>query len=84
MKNSNINKMIHSVYEMLQDREINPTGTFDKQGRFYAEHGDLISVRSPSKNFPYSQMSACRSLKYVKKVQEKYNIRSVKKLIKEV
>jgi hypothetical protein len=63
---------IINVYNDLKNRVINPSGSFDKAGRFFLEHGDLVNVREPSRSYPYSQMSAGRSLKYVKKVAEKF------------
>jgi len=64
------------VYEKLRDRDINPSGRFDSGGRWYADNDQLISSRSPSRAWPYSQMTACRTLKYVKKVALYYNCKS--------
>ena len=75
---------IKTVYEMLKDREINPTGEFDSAGRWYAANDDLINVRTPSRSWPYSQMIACRTRKYVKKVAEKFNCETVEDLIAHV
>ncbi|HFD31318.1 MAG TPA: hypothetical protein ENJ28_01200 [Gammaproteobacteria bacterium] len=75
---------IKEVYEMLKNREIHPTGKFDNAGRWYAANDDLISVRSPSRAWPYSQMTACRTRKYVKAVAEKFNCSDVKELIAHV
>jgi len=72
---------IKSVHIMLKDRKINPSGTFDGGGRFYAANDDLISVRAPSRAYPYPQMTACRTLKYVRAVAEKYNCTSVSELV---
>ena len=81
----NTNKeIIQAVYEMLQNRKIHPTGTFDKAGRFYATHDDLINVRTPSRAWPFSHMNACRTKKYVKAVCEKFNCQTVEDLIKNV
>ena len=73
-------EIITTVYTMLKEREIHPSGTFDKAGRFYAEHDDLISVRTPSRAYPYSHMTACRTRKYVKKVCEKFECKTVAEL----
>jgi len=62
---------------MLKDRQINPSGSFDSAGRWYADNSDLIDVRSPSRAWPYSQMLACRTKKYVSKVAAKYNATTV-------
>ena len=61
-------EIIDAVYRELKERSIHPSGRFDKAGRFYAEHQELISVREPSRLYPLSQMSACRTKKYVAKV----------------
>ena len=71
---------IKEVYQELKDRVINPAGTFDKGGRFYAENADLISVRTPSRAYPYSHMTACRTLKYCKKVAEKFGCKNAEEL----
>ena len=73
---------IKEVYFMLKERVIHPAGNFDKGGRWWAEHDDLISVRTPSRSFPFSQMTACRTLKYVKAVAEKFKPATKEELIK--
>lgn len=75
-------EIINAVYSKLKNREINPRGRFDGAGRFYAENADLIDVREPSRAFPYSHMSACRTKKYVAKVVEKFNVKSQEELEK--
>ncbi len=75
---------IREVYAMLKNREINPAGTFDSVGRFYAEHDDLICVRSPSRAWPFSEMMACRTLKYVKAIAEQFECSTKKELIDNV
>ena len=75
---------IQKVYEMLKNREIHPSGTFDGAGRFTATHRDLINVREPSRAFPFSHMNACRTRKYVQKVCEKFECKTVEELIERV
>ena len=86
MKNTESKKVtaeeIKTVFKRLQSREINPAGKFDHCGRWYADNADLINVRSPSATWKYSQMIACRTLKYVKKVAEKFNCENVQQLTK--
>jgi hypothetical protein len=79
-KSNTLKNAIKKVYTELKEREIHPSGSFDQQGRWYAKNQDLISVRSPSREYPFSEMTACRTLKYVKRVAEKYNAKSYKKL----
>ena len=75
-------EMINEVYTMLKDREINPSGYFDDGGRWFSHNADLIDVREPSRAWPYSQLTACRSRKYVAKIAEKHKVQSVEQLIK--
>lgn len=70
-------EMIQKIYQELKARDIHPTGIFDKEGRFFLENSELISVRSPSRAWPYSEMAAGRTRKYVKKVQEKYSCKNI-------
>ena len=72
---------IKEVFVMLKDRELNPKGTFDKQGRFYLEDSELVDVRSPSTKYPYSQMNAGRTAKFVKAIVEKYKVNTKDELI---
>lgn len=76
------NVILKEVYQLLQKREIHPSGTFDSGGRFYAAHVDLINVRAPSRKWPFSHMSACRTLKYVKAVNDKFQPKTKEELIK--
>lgn len=77
-------EIIEIVYKKLQDRDIHPTGRFDSARRFYLDQGDLINVRAPSRAWPMSQMLAGRTKKYVKKVCEKFNCKTVKELANKV
>lgn len=72
---------IQEVYEMLQAREVHPSGTFDSAGRFYLDNATLVNVRTPSRAYPYSQMVAGRSKKYVKAVAEAFNCETVADLL---
>lgn len=62
---------IKVVYEALRDRLINPEGKFDKAGRWYPSADEVacledFNVRYPSRAWPYSYMTAARTLKHVK------------------
>ena len=59
--NNQTKSIIDCVYQQLKLREIHPSGHFDKGGRFYLDNDDLVSVRSPSRAYPYSQMIAGRT-----------------------
>jgi len=52
-----------------KDRSRHPKGTFDNAGRWYPadeEHRECCtSVRSPSRAYPYSYMTHCRSIDHV-------------------
>ena len=76
--------IIKEVAMMLKNREIHPSGRFDNGGRFYAANADLINVRTPSRAYPYSQMQACRTLKYVKAVVEHFNCETKEDVLKHV
>ena len=65
-------------------REINPTGTFDTSGRWYATNKDLINVRTPSRAYPYSELCACRTRKYVIATYNKFNCKTEQELIQAV
>lgn len=73
-------EMIAQVYAELKERMIHPSGKFDKAGRWYADNDDLISCREPSRAWPYSQMQACRTKKYVKAVCEKFDCKTIGEL----
>jgi len=76
----NNKQIINEVFQELKERNIHPSGGFDNAGRFYAEHQNLINVREPSRSFPFSQMSACRTKKYVAKVCDLFGCTSVDEL----
>ena len=75
---------VKEVYELLRDRVINPCGEFDNAGRWFSKNESLLNVRQPSRAWPYSQMKACRTLKYVKAVVAKLGIESKDELMKAV
>ena len=77
-------QIIQAVYEDLQSRTVNPSGTFDRSGRFYAANADLISVRAPSRAYPYSHMLACRTKKYVAKVCKKFGCVTKEDLLRHI
>jgi len=67
-----------------RDRTAHPSGKFDKAGRWYPSENETCeccsSVRSPSRSFPYSYMTHCRTMAHVASL---YNV-SVADLRKEV
>lgn len=75
-----VKKMINTVYCELKERMIHPSGEFDDAGRWYSDNTDLISCRTPSRAWPFSEMHACRTKKYVKKVQEFFECKTVEQL----
>ena len=76
-----IEKMVEVVFQQLKAQEIHPEGRFVRNGCWYTkQNSDLISVREPSRNHPYSENRACRSKKYVMKVCKKYNCTTVEQL----
>ena len=73
--------IIKEVHQRLKDRSIHPSGTFDNAGRWYSDNADLINVRSPSRSWPYSQMCACRTKKYVAAVANKFSCKTLTELM---
>ena len=71
---------IKEVYQDLKSRRVNPSGSFDSAGRWHSDNGDLISVRPPSRSYPYSEMLACRTLKYVRAVAAQFECSSIEEL----
>jgi hypothetical protein len=68
--------VIDRIYRDLQERKIHPSGRFDTAGRFYLKNADCVSVRQPSRRYPYSEMSAGRTKKYLINVMEKYQCKT--------
>jgi hypothetical protein len=56
-------------YRKRRDRQSHPDGRFDSAGRWYPSAPELKeccnSVREPSRGFPYSYMTHCRTAKHV-------------------
>ena len=77
-------KAIKEVTRQLKARIVHPSGTFGRGKKFTATNGDLISVRSPSHRYPFSEMNACRTEKYVTKVAEKFGAKTVKTILKHI
>ena len=71
---------LKKVFIELKDRILHPKGSFDKAGRFYLYDEELVNVRSPSTKYPYSQMTAGRTAKFVKAIAEKYKVQSIDEL----
>lgn len=76
----NKKEMINAVYQELKDRRIHPQGKFDNAGRFYLTNSKLVDVREPSRAYPYSQMKAGRTRKYVAAVAEAFSCETVEDL----
>jgi len=69
------------VFTMLKNRELHPAGKFDSQGRFYLRDNELVDVRTPSAKYPFSQMNAGRTAKFVKAIANKYKPDTKQELI---
>lgn len=72
---------LKAVFTMLQERKLHPRGEFDKQGRFYLQDSELVNVCPPSFKYPYSQMTAGRSLKFIRALVDTYKPQSRDELI---
>ena len=75
------NEELKTVYKMLKEREIHPSGTFDKQGRFYLNDRELVDVREPSAKYPFSEMNAGRTSKFVKAMDKKYRPQNLEEFL---
>lgn len=67
------NEQVQAVYEAMRNRQIHPDGKFDNAGRWYPSEAECIglaNIRSPSRNWPYSYLVACRTRKHVKLIAE--------------
>jgi hypothetical protein len=73
---------IDAVYTELKTRAKNPRGRFDSAGRFYVDDEDLLSVRTPSRAWPYAQMTAARTRKFVTALATKYACKTLQDLQK--
>ena len=71
---------IKKVYRDLQNRDAHPLGRFDNAGRWFSDYSDMISVRYPSRRYPYSQMAACRTLKFLNALVERFDCKSIEEL----
>lgn len=69
MKKEDKMEMALQCYFRRKERTENPSGNFDKQGRFYPNSEELqpccTYIRIPSKNWPYSLMVHCRSAEHI-------------------
>ena len=72
---------IQKVYLLLKSRAVHPSGKFDGAGRWHASNSEIVNVRSPSRAYPYSEMTHCRTKKYVKNVQEHFECRTLSELL---
>lgn len=60
-------RLARVVWEARQRRQVHPSGTFDNASRWmpdpHEDPGSVIqrTIRSPSRAWPYSYMTACRS-----------------------
>ena len=56
-------------YIARQSRDTHPDGTFDRAGRWYPSESEWCNcctgIRSPSRAYPYSLMTHCRSAGHV-------------------
>lgn len=72
---------LKEVYQKLKDRELHPKGKWDSRGCFWLEDAELVDVRKPSPRYPYSQMQAGRTSKFVKSMAEKYKPQSLQEFL---
>jgi len=71
---------VSAVFHLLKTRAINPSGTFDRAGRWYpiAANSDLVDhLRAPSRAWPYSLMAGCRTRKFVAAIAARSGVETV-------
>lgn len=73
---------INEIYQKLQSRAIHPSGHFDSAGRWYSDYPNLINVRTPSRSYPYSEMAACRTKKYLVRLIGEFELKTTEELLK--
>lgn len=60
---------IDHIYDLRRSRAEHPAGKFDKAGRWYPDGEELQNccpiVRSPSRQWPYSFMTHCRTREHI-------------------
>lgn len=60
------------LYNERQSRDVDPDGTFDKSGRWYPSDSERCLccryISSPTRSYPYSYMTHCRSSEHVANV----------------
>jgi len=76
-------------YYKRKERISHPAGSFDKAGRWYPDHEEGLNgfvasnYRTPSRAYPFTLMSACRSCEHVASLFGVYdNVLSVRRIAK--
>jgi len=63
--------VLYAAYEYVrrQERRVHPAGKFDRGGRWYPGEAEeqpcCKSIRNPSRAWPYTLMTHCRSLPHI-------------------
>ncbi|TAH43647.1 MAG: hypothetical protein EYC69_02215 [Bacteroidetes bacterium] len=93
IQTGNMSAAIDCYYKRLERSE-HPTGRFDKAGRWFPEDEEkcdcCFGLRAPSRAYPYSLMTHCRSINHIATLfsvdnsKMKSHIRSYNKLKKDV
>ncbi len=70
-----------------QARDTHPSGSFDNGGRWYPDEDEIQeccnSIRRPSRNYPYSLMVHCRTIKHIANL---YNVevRAIRTIVRNI
>ncbi len=74
LKTNTQNDVVDMVYQSRKNRNSDPVGSFDRQGRFYLGEEEVCSccsaIRTPSKAYPYSELTHARTKKHVTNLVE--------------
>ena len=84
MKESIQKEIINEIYQQAKEREIHPSGDFDKKKRWYPDFAIeryTDGVRTPSAAWPFSLMTHCRTKKFIKKMVEESGVKTLEEAL---
>jgi len=66
---------VEEIYKRRKNRDEHPDGTFDNKGRWYPSDAEKCEcckrIRPPSRRWPYSLMTHCRTKKHIENLVKK-------------
>jgi len=71
-----LEQKVKTIHYLRKNRILHPNGRFDRGGRWYPKDEEdqecCSHIRSPSRDFPYSLMTHCRSRAHIMNVFTKH------------